>query len=70
MLYCVFVLTLLPKDKQGKINEAKNSSFPDSWAHSTAGKCGLGLAGIAFVAGVPAVHCAVNAELHRPRGVL
>ena len=59
LLYAVFVLTLLPKDKEGKQNQAKNSSFPDNWAHSGIGKAGLGLAGIAFVAGAsPVLTCA------------
>ena len=59
-LYAIFVLTLLPKDKTGRQDQAKNSAFPDSWAHSTIGKVGLSLAGIAFVAGTPpqpAAHC-------------
>ena len=54
-LYAVFVLTLLPKDSEQKQDQAKNSAFPDSWAHSGIGKTGLCLAGIAFVAGVPPV---------------
>ena len=52
-LYAVFVLTLLPKDTTNRQDQAKNSAFPDSWAHSGIGKTGLCLAGIAFVAGAP-----------------
>ena len=58
----MFVLTLLPKNSEQKQNQAKNSSFPDSWAHNDAGKTGLALAGIAFVAGALLAPAALHLE--------
>ncbi|KAK9814923.1 hypothetical protein WJX73_002151 [Symbiochloris irregularis] len=48
-LYTVFVISLIPKSKEDRQNQT-NSGFPDSWTHNAAGKTGLSLAGIAFVA--------------------
>ena len=50
-LYTVFVISLIPKSQSDRDHSASNSSFPDSWTHSTIGKVGLCFAGIAFLAG-------------------
>lgn len=50
-LYTIFVITLIPKSTNDRRSSASNSSFPDSWSHTTAGKFGLCIAGIAFIAG-------------------
>ena len=51
LAYTAFVITLIPKTKTARANAASNQSFPDSWTHSSIGKTGLCLAGIAFMAG-------------------
>lgn len=51
LVYAWFVIQLIPKSKTARASSASNSSFPDSWTHSDAGRAGLCLAGIAFLAG-------------------
>ena len=52
VVYAGFVITLIPKSRDARATAASNSGFPDSWAHNGAGRTGLCLAGIAFLAGM------------------
>lgn len=73
--YAYFVTTLIPKSRDEKYNADRNSSFPNNWHNSTAGKVGLVFFGIAFVAATlvqleatftrrfPAMTCS-SCELH------
>lgn len=50
LAYAAFIAYLIPKS-HNELNAAADSSFPESWTHDNAGKAGLCIFGIAFLAG-------------------
>lgn len=53
LAYAAFIAYLIPKSRQ-ELHSAADSSFPQSWTHDAAGKAGLCIFGIAFLAGAQA----------------
>ncbi|KAK9803746.1 hypothetical protein WJX73_010867 [Symbiochloris irregularis] len=49
LAYAAFIAYLIPKSRQ-ELSQAADSSFPQSWTHDAAGKAGLCIFGIAFLA--------------------